>query len=84
MAINITNNTGTIEVQITTVYTTDGVTISPQTYYFNKGEVSVSAQGNNVIISDDSRCYNFLYSDITTPSGASADDVAASIQAFLT
>lgn len=86
MAINITNETGTIKVGITEFYNQDGgkTALSPSTIYFNKAKADVTSESNFVILKDSSNIVYLLFSNITTPVGTDANDTANIIQAYIT
>lgn len=82
MAINITDDGKSIKVELTLAYTYDSQTLNPSTTYFEKSETAIKAIGQKVILEDDKNSLRFLYSDITSPAAASAQAVAALIEAF--
>lgn len=81
MAINITDSTSSLKVEITgsTYY---GKYV-PQIVYFNKSESKISSENNKVIITDSEKEFSFTYSDITSPSGSSADYIASILEGYL-
>lgn len=86
MAINITDDGSTVKLVIDSEYSQSTLnlpTIPAQTRFIEKNNLTVKAQGNQVELVDGTTKYSFLYSDITTPSGASASAVASLIEAFL-
>lgn len=82
MAINITDSGSTIKIEITADYESPRGKLGIQTIYLGKEDSDVKGEGVNVTIWDKTREYVFRYSDIMTPSGASAEAVAALIEAF--
>ena len=73
MPVTVSNNTGTLKID-------DGNSVM----YPKKSKVYVETNGNFVIVGWDNVHYvNQLYTNFTSPSGASASAVAASIAAFL-
>lgn len=80
MAINISDSGTTIKVEITTVYDTKYV---PQINYLNKNYFTMRSENNYVFLGDGKIEYKFLYSDVTTPSGASSDAVVLAIEVFV-
>lgn len=82
MAINITDSGSSIKIEITTAYQSSGTTYPAQTVFLPKSEVEIKTHVDNILIAADRASFIFLYSDITTPSGGSADAVAALIEAF--
>ncbi len=85
MAINISDSGASLSVQFTVDYNAGYGIISAGTYFIPKTSAEISDRGNKVIITDRiaKQEYSILYSDVTTPSGASAVAVAALIEAFL-
>jgi hypothetical protein len=81
MAINITDSGSSIKLEITEA--TYG-TYSPQIRYINKSDLSLRSENNYVYISEkwSENDFKFLYSDITSPSGASADAVVNAIELY--
>lgn len=86
MAINVTDSGASIKLEITTDYFYAGVSIKTQTRYIDKSRFEVKVVSNDVIlldkqggISDELR---FLFSDITTPAGATATIKGANIEAL--
>lgn len=83
MAINITDSSSTIKIEVTTAYERAGYKNIPvQVKFAEKADLNIKSIGDDVIIYDDENSYKFHYSDITTPAGASAAAVAALIEAF--
>jgi len=83
MAINITDSSSTIKIEITADYQRIGYKkIDAQTVFIDKSDLDLKAIDNDVIIVDGENHYRFLYSDITSPEGASASAVIALIEAF--
>lgn len=83
MAINITDDSSSIKLEITTAYSREGYnTIDAQTVYLSKSELDIKAIGNDVIIYDKGNSYKFLYTDITSPASGSAALIAAAIESF--
>lgn len=74
MAILITDDGNTLKVVI------DGA--SPK--YLSKSGAKVHVEGSNVVFTDnENNQYNWLYTNVSTPSNSSADDLANTIQNYL-
>ena len=84
MAINLVDSGSTISLEFTIDYNAGRGVISATKIFINKDDFEVSSAGTYVIIRDKDKDdeWKILYSDITTPSGASASAVAALIEAF--
>ena len=84
MAINLVDSGSTISLEFTVDYNAGSGTISAQKVFINKDDFEVGYEGTLVVIRDTQKNaqYKILYSDITTPSGASASAVADLIEAF--
>ena len=82
MAINITDSSTSIKLELTSSYDNK---YSAQVRYINKNDLSVRSENNYVYISEkwSQNDFKFLYSDITTPTGASANEIAEKIQVFI-
>ena len=84
MAINLVDSGSTISLEFTVDYNAGRGVISATKVFINKDDFEVSSEGSYVIIRDKDKDdqWKILYSDITTPSGASASAVAVLIEAF--
>ncbi|OHB99876.1 MAG: hypothetical protein A2Z57_11165 [Planctomycetes bacterium RIFCSPHIGHO2_12_39_6] len=84
MAIHLVDSGATISLEFTVDYNAGKGVISAQKIFINKDDFEVGSEATLVIIRDKQKDdeYKILYSDITTPSGASASAVAALIEAF--
>jgi len=84
MAIHLVDSGATISLEFTVDYDAGKGVISAQLININKDDFEVSHSGNYVIVKgkDPKDEWRILYSDVTTPSGASASAVRVLIEAF--
>lgn len=85
MAIHLVDSGATISLEFTVDYNAGRGVISAQKIFIPKDDFEVGKQGTYVIIKDKDKGseWKILYSDVTTPSGADADAVAALVEAFM-